>query len=346
MNTQSATSISAKQSWDGERQTPALTDNRTEADIRDWTDLTERVRSLGIERGWSQGEVSRRCGVASSTFNPWFLGKYPGRLGTVNQKMRNWLDQVAETQDMIALIPSSPDYVKTRLFTEIFSTLAWAQATDDVAVITCAAGVGKTATCERYRDARPNVFMATMSPNTKTPYAMLIEIAEELDVQEHNPAKLGRAIGRKLERAGGGTLLIIDEAQNLHDDAINQLRHFSDKNKCGLALVGNNEIYDRFTKGNKANRSYDQLKSRFGKRIERDKPYEEDILAFISAWGVREEKAVRELKGIALKGGALRQIDKTMKLATMIALGDGREEVTVTDIMAAWKNRNVNEAAL
>ncbi|WP_244428905.1 hypothetical protein [Bartonella vinsonii] len=54
--------------------------------------------------------------------------------------------------------------------------------------------------------------------------------------------------------------------------------------------------------------------------------------------------AIKFLTGIGLKAGALRQIDKTMMLARMAALGDGCE-VTLKHVKAAWKNRDVEELA-
>ncbi|EFO31645.1 bacteriophage DNA transposition protein B [Roseibium sp. TrichSKD4] len=343
MNTQNATSPKGQSTWDTLRQPPPVGDNRSEEDVARWEELTAKVADIAKANNWSQGEVARRCGLPAASFNLWYSGKYSGRLDSQNNKIQNWLQQLEETQDLVGRIPSSPDFLTTRFAREVFETLAWAQATNDVAVITCIAGIGKTAVCRHYARVRPNVYMATMSPNTKTPYAMLIELAEELEVQEHNPARHGRAIGRKLARAGGNTLLIVDEVQNLQDDAINQLRHFSDNYQCGVALVGNSEVYTRFAQGRKNGRSYDQLKSRFGKRISREKPYPEDINMFIKAWDIEEPKAVAMLRGIARKGGALRQIDKTMKLASMLAIGDGSNLVSVEHIEQAWTNRDVED---
>jgi len=64
----------------------------------------------------------------------------------------------------------------------------------------------------------------------------------------------------------------------------------------------------------------------------------------IAAWGVGEADAVKFLTGIGLKAGALRQIDKTMLLAGMFALGKG-VAVGLKHIRAAWRNRDVEEMA-
>ncbi|MEO9637262.1 MAG: AAA family ATPase [Nitratireductor sp.] len=290
--------------------------------------------------GLSKAEAGRRIGMAEGTFSQWFSGKYAGRLDSQNRLVSRWLDAVDESAGIADTIPSSPAFLKTRTSAEILNTLIWAQTACDVVTITMGAGMGKTETCRHYRNTRPNVFMATMSPHTKTVHAMLVELAEELEVMIHNPAKLGRAIGRRLERAGGA-LLIVDEAQNLVDDAINQLRYFADIHRCGVALVGNEEIYSRLAK-KQDGPSYAQIKSRVGKRLRRGRPPTEDIHSFIAAWGITDADCAKFLAGIGLKGGALRQIDKTMKLATMDAMGRD-ETLGIDHIRRAWQQRDVEE---
>lgn len=341
MNEHVSTIQAKATAWDRPVTPPdASLTNRTREDIQLWWLLVDRVMATAQQMGFTKAEVARRVGMAEGTFSQWFSGKYTGRLDSQNQLVSRWLDAVDEASSLAETIPVSPGFMKTRASTEILGTLVWAQTASDFVTVTMGAGIGKTATCRHYRDTRPNVFMATMSPHTKTVHAMLVELAEELEVMIHNPAKLGRAIGRKLERTGGA-LLIVDEAQNLVDDAINQLRHFSDLHGCGIALVGNEEIYGRLAK-KQDGPSYAQIKRRIGKRLRRAKAPLDDIQMFIGAWGVTEPEAVKFLTGIGMKGGALGQIDKTMKLATMDALGRG-EVVKVEHIRRAWQQRDVED---
>ncbi|PDT05734.1 DNA transposition protein [Rhizobium chutanense] len=309
-------------------------------EIDEWRKVREQTAEIAISNSWSKAEVARRSGMKESTFSQWFSGSYSGRLENMTRQMRQWIDALLEAAAM-PTIPVSPAFVKTRMSREIIETLRWAQMTADLVMITACAGNGKTATVRHYKATNPHVFHATVSPHTKTVHGMLVELAAELDIHEHNPAKLTRAIGGRLQRIGGGSLLVIDEAQNLVDDAINQLRHFSDIYECGIALVGNEEVYTRFVKQSNG-RSYAQLKRRVGKNLKRQKPYAEDVAAYIEAWGVTDRDTVRLLTGIGTKGGALGQIDKTMKLASMIALGEDRP-VTVQDVQDAWKARDVED---
>ncbi len=315
---------------------------RSAEDVAAWRELTKRLALLATTRNWTKAEVSRRSSVPDGTLNQWFSGLYKGRLDTINARIRQWLDSVDEMDALAAGIPESPGYFSTKTSREITEALVFAQMMPELSVITVAAGMGKTETCRHFRDNRPHVFLATMSPNTKTVHGMLVELAEQLGVVQHNPAKLHRAIGERLQRNGRKTLLIIDEAQNLVDAAIDQVRNLLDINQCGIALVGNEEIYDRFKKRSDGP-SYAQIKRRFGKRLRRSHPYPEDIIAQLDAWGITDDGSRRYLTGIGNKPGALGQIDKTLKLAGLLAAGDGGNVLTEKHIRAAWENRSVED---
>lgn len=332
-------SLNTTSAWELPVASPAPGPGRGEADVATWSQLVERVAEVATGHGWTKAEVARRAGMANGTFSQWFSGKYAGRYDQQNEIISRWLDAVSDQAGLAAQIPTSPGFLKLRTTMNIINTLRWAQMSPDLVAITLAAGNGKTFACRHYASITPQVHMATISPNNKTVHGMLVELCAALDVQEHNPAKFTRAIGRKLERMGSGTLLIIDEAQHLTDESVNQLRYFLDVHGCGIALVGNEEVYSRFTKKTDGP-SYAQLKSRIGRRLRQDKPQVEDLQAYIDAWGITDPACVKELHGIGRKEGALRQIEKTLKQAIMYAIGDDTS-LSLDHIRKAWKNRDV-----
>lgn len=342
MNTKTSTSIVAQNGWTLSGQEPDVSENRagrSKADLDAWRQLTVKVAEIGTREGWSKSEVARRVGMPDGTFSQWFSGKYEGRLDGQNGKVQRWVSSVEEMSTISAAAPTSPGFVYTRLGREIINTLSFAQTLSDLVTVTAAAGTGKTEACNHFAATRANVHMVTASAYTKTPHALLIEIADELELTQHNPARLVRAIGKRLQRSGGGALLIIDEAQCLSGDAINQARHFSDRYQCGVALVGNDEIHERFSRS-KDGPSNAQMRRRVGKRVQLKQPYMEDIAALLDAWQVTDHETRKFLTGIGLKDGALGQIDKTLKLAHMRADGDDAE-LTAAHVRAAWRNRNV-----
>lgn len=314
---------------------------RSQGDVDEWRQLVSRTRQLAMSHGWTKAEVARRCGMPDGTFSQWYSGTYSGRLDTQNLRVLQWLDATEEMATMAGGVPRSPGYFETRTAKEIVETLLYAQTLPEMSIITLGAGMGKTFTCRHYCTTRPHAYHITMTPNTRTVHGMLVELATGLGITQQNPAKLHRAIGDKLQRNGRQTLLIIDEAQNLVDAAVDQLRSLLDINECGIALVGNEEIYGRLA-GRRDKPAYAQIKRRIGRHMRRMTPYPEDITAQIDAWGIEELSARKFLTGIGHKPGALGQIDKTLKLASLLAAGRG-EALSEKHIREAWSNRAVED---
>lgn len=304
--------------------------------------LIVKIIETGNRNGWSKSEMAKRIGLPEGTFSQWFSGKYAGRLDNQNTKVETYLDQLNDMEAVAATIPVSPPFIRTSISDEIISTLTAAQMMPAMVMIAAEAGMGKTMAGEQYKATHANTHLVTISPHTKTVHGMLVEIAETLELHQPNPAKLTRAIGRRLKRSGGGTLLIIDEAQNLVDDSINQLRHFLDVDKCGIALMGNSETYSRFAKDWSEGPKFGQLRRRFFKRVKRDKPPVTDIQAFIKACGIVEADQIKFLTGVGKKPGALGQVDMTVKLGKMLASGEGTP-IKLSHLKHAWENRDVGE---
>lgn len=309
--------------------------------IAAWRRLVARTADVGIANNWTKAEVARRINMAEGTFHPWLSGKYIGDLEKQNTTVAQWLDTLEQNANLASRIPQSPAFIQLRSSLEVMDVLSWAQLAPDFVVVTLGAGMGKSMVCDRFAKSRPHVFHATVSESTKTTHGMLVELAAELEVLEHNPARLARAIGNKIRRTGDGTLLIVDEAQHLDDAAVNELRSFVDKYRCGVALVGNSEVYSRFSKS-KQGHSYAQIKSRIGRRLHRADPYQEDLQAYITAWNVDDAACRQFLIGIGSKGGAFRQIDKTMRMALMIARIDD-EPLELRHLRKAWQQRDVED---
>ncbi|MEM1370602.1 MAG: AAA family ATPase [Pseudomonadota bacterium] len=315
------------------------TSGRTEYDVNRWHKLTAQLSDLAARQGFSQAQVYKKIGMPSSTFSQWYHGKYSGRLSEMNRKVAVWLESMEEQGALLKSVVPTPGYVQTKTSREIENTLTYAHTTAKAVVVTTSAGMGKTMTFERFRDTRPHVYLVTASPYTKTVFGILNEITAVLGIREHDASKRARAIGEFLSRHQSPTLLIVDEAQNLSDQAVDQIRHFKDVYKVGIAYGGNTEIYSRFHRS-KDGPSYDQIKSRISKRLKRERPYAEDIETLLDAYEVSDTEARLYLKGIAFKGGALRSMCETLELAFLMASGGG-DTMQRKHVEAAWRDRDM-----
>ncbi|QXN68014.1 transposition protein [Microcystis phage Mwe-Yong1] len=319
----------------------ASRNGRSAEDLRRRDELVQQVDRLMAKKGWSKAEAARRSGAGHGTFFQWHSGTYKGRFDSINATVANWLGNIGQMEEVQASVPVGPDYLPLQFSTSVERTIGVAQIMGTMVMVTAEAGIGKTTAGREYARTHANAFMVTISPHTRTIHNMLAEIASTIGVEERNASRLVRAIARRLTRIGDGTVLIVDEAQNLCDDAINQLRHFVDDPacRCGIALLGNSATYARFTQWGKGEK-YGQLTRRIFKRIKAERPREEDLVAFIEGWGVTDPRQVEFLVGVGMKPGALGQVDMTIKLARMTALGFGRE-LMLEDLRAAWSNRDV-----
>lgn len=322
--------------WGEPKTMPKL----SEVDLAEWLAVRRDLIAHATAQKASRSDVARGSSIPLPTLTQWLDGTYAGSYANTTERVRKYLQTMADSrqQSLALTLLKAPSFVATPSARELIDTLAYAQAAPELVVATMAAGMGKTTTCRDYAAGRSAVFIVTMRPTTSGVHAMLQELAQALEVTERNPARLDRAIGDRLKRNGRHTLLIVDEAQNLADKSVDQLRHFLDLYGCGIALVGNEEVYARFGKP-EPRAGYGQIHRRIGKRMQRPAPLDGDIAALLDAWEVEDKNSRRLLSAIGHKPGTLGQMDKTLRLAAVLASGAG-EALAPEHIRAAWQNRS------
>jgi DNA transposition AAA+ family ATPase len=301
--------------------------------VVDQEDLRARLRAEMTARGWSQSAAAARIeGVSQTTLNQWLNGKYPGDAAAVDVKVRRLLDSLTEGAKVVSARAVSPQWMRTETAEAIWSMLAFAQHSPDIAVIASAPGVGKTATARAYRGAGSNVWIATMDPDLGSPAKMMSEIATSLGLQVRNNATVRRDIGERIANTGG--LLIVDEAQYLSRAALDMLRSLHDRYDVGLALMGNHGFFAGVAVS-RASDGFAQFFSRVGARRCFEGPRQGDVARLLDAWGVEDAEARRFLTAVAAKPGALRALDKCVKAGIALAAGDG-EALSARHLKEAW----------
>lgn len=309
--------------------------------VERWQKLRAEIIAVARQFGWNKTEVAKRAGIPGGTFWQWFDGTYNGVLDNQSERVARWLAALKEQSSAAARVPAAPEYLSTPTGQKVEEALIFAQMMPEMVVVTLGAGMGKTMVAESYCATRPHAWHVTMRPTTSSVNNMLRELCEVFAITERDPAKLDRAIGLKLKRNGRHTLLVIDEAQNLTDQAVNQLRSYLDLYGVGIALLGNEELYGRFG-GASVKPAFAQLHSRFGLRVRQMQPVDGDIDALLDAWGLEQVECRRLMHAVGKKPGALRHVTKVLQLAHMYALGAGRE-LGIADIRAAIVNRGLGD---
>lgn len=286
------------------------------------------------DEGYNQADVAKLTGIKYGTFTGWFKGSYAGNNSRVAGEVQIWLSGLGEKKKAAARAPRLPDYIETPSAREFLDALQFGHVLPEIVIIAGGAGIGKTTACEQYARTNRNVWLATIDPSSKGTHGLLVELAEIMDVTEKQPAKLARAICRRVEGTKG--LIIIDEAQHMTTEALDQVRSIYDRARgtVGIALVGNEQVYSRL-EGNGRSAGYAQLFSRVGVRITQGRPRAEDMCELIKVWNITDKEEIRLLKAIGRKPGALRGMVKTLQLATMLANGGGVPR-SLEHIRMAW----------
>ncbi len=328
--------------WDLPEPAEKFTAKHSASELETWERLRGNVAILAAKNGWTKSDTGRRIGMAESSFSQWLSGTLLGVLENQNNLVQRWIDAIEESAAVEAAMAEGPQFLRTLAAREIHSTLLLAQTMTGFVTITLGAGRGKTTACREYQRVKPHVHMVTLNPKTKTVHGVMALLSRRLGVRVFNPAELVDTVGERLSRAGDRALLIIDEAQHASAESVNQLRYFSDNYRVGIALVGNEEVRTKMSQAVQQTASRDQILSRIDKNLKRDPGLVADIRTFIDAWGISDPSCVKVLVGIGQKGGALRQIDRTIKMACL-ATQKPAADLERKHIDAAWANREVEE---
>lgn len=299
-------------------------------------DLRKAVLAEIERSGQTRAAVCKEAGVHPSMLSTWLKDKYTGDNEKAAEDMRQWLDYRSSLAESQAVMPIAPQFVETPSGKSIVAALTYAQMAGDLVVIYGGAGVGKSSSISHYSQNNPNVWIMESTPTNGTVGGFLRGLISTLGLRspKGHADSLEMVIRDRLSETGG--LLVIDEAQFLNERALEAARRLAELSGIGLALSGNETVYAQLTGRNRA-AEFAQLFSRIGKRVCLSRPTAGDVEAIADAWGIEGKPERNLVAEIAGKPGALRGVTKTLRLASMFAVGKG-EPLALPHIRAAWKD--------
>ncbi|MGX2951644.1 AAA family ATPase [Ursidibacter sp. B-7004-1] len=287
--------------------------------------LIEQIKQHLTETGYTQARIAKEAGLNSGALSAYLSGNYKGNLEDIEAKMVAYFERLAyKLQEYV----EAPSFIETRTATQIFNTLRFAQNANVLALIHGASGVGKTQAAREFRRRYNNVWVVTASPSRSSLSEMLYEIALEVGISDAPRRKgtLARLITRKIKDTAG--LLIVDEADHLPYEALEELRLLQEEitNESrigagvGLVLIGNDKVYTRMKGGINPTHEYGRLWSRNAKRTSIQKTKQADTKAVAEAWGLGDnQEALDVMQRITETGGGLRILTHTLRLAAIVA---------------------------
>ncbi|ECS5795703.1 AAA family ATPase [Escherichia coli] len=282
------------------------------------SDIRAGLRTLVENEETTFKQIALESGLSTGTISSFINDKYNGDNERVSQILQRWL----EKYHAVAELPEPPRFVETQTVKQIWTSMRFASLTESIAVVCGNPGVGKTEAAREYRRTNNNVWMITITPSCASVLECLTELAFELGMNDAPRRKgpLSRALRRRLEGTQG--LVIIDEADHLGAEVLEELRLLQESTRIGLMLMGNHRVYSNMTGGNRTV-EFARLFSRIAKRTAINKTKKADVKAIADAWQINGEKELELLQQIAQKPGALRILNHSLRLAAMTAHGKG-----------------------
>ncbi len=284
--------------------------------------MINQIKQYIAKTGASQSKIAKESGINAGALSAYLNNNYQGDIANLEAKLTAYFNKKeVQAREFV----EAPAFIETATAEQIFKTLEFAQIANCMATVYGASGVGKTKAVQEFKKRNANVWLVTSSPSRASLSEILYEIALELGINDvpRRKGMLARLIEKKLENTKG--LLIIDEADHLTYEALEELRLLPEKVEIGLVLVGNDKVYSRMKGGIHPAHEYARLWSRNSKPTSIQKTKQADTKAVATAWGLNEdEEALKVMQSIAETGGGLRILTQTLRLAGMVAKGSNK----------------------
>lgn len=285
--------------------------------------LIEQIKHIIDNGEISQAKLAKEIGITSGALSSHLNGKYQGDVEKINTALESWLEQRNERQNRLMI---APDFIETETAAEVMKGMRYAHLLGTITTVYGASGVGKTTSAREYQRRNPNVWIITASPSRATLSETLYEMALELGINDAPKRKgtLSRLIVKKLTDTKG--LFVIDEADHLPYDVLEEIRLIQEQCQIGFVLIGNDKVYNRMRGGAHQSHELARLWSRVAKHNSIKQCTENDVIAIADAWQLDSgnKKLIQMLNDICKHGGGLRILTQILRLAWVSAKSEGQ----------------------
>lgn len=266
------------------------------------------------------------------------IDNYQGNLEVQARRIMEFRQKVESQKQRTRTALRSPKFIETPTARTLMALFEIAHM-GRITVAAMGPGTGKTISARHYAASTRPTYLATMRQSTRTVSSMMDQVARAMSLQIPNSwvQMKSNAIINKVKDTGA--LLIIDEANHLCWEALEELRGWYDEADLGICLLGNEELVLRI-RGGARSHQYARLASRIANSHEQDTPTEADTDTFMDEFDIDEGAIRKTLRAIATQPGhgGLREVRQILEAANMLAIAeDGMLEIK--HVEAAIKSR-------
>jgi DNA transposition AAA+ family ATPase len=291
-----------------------------------------------LERGLSWSQIAAASGIPAGTLSPFATNRYAGDNQRIAREVFRYRQMLQSQSERSEGVQVDPGYFETPTASRLRALLVIAHM-GRMTVGATGPGTGKTMAMEEYKASASNVWIATMEPTSKSLNAMIGTVLRAVGGTPKGGWTRQLSDQVKTNIAGRRGLLVIDEANHLEFEAIEQIRAWHDATKVGVCLLGNEELMMRIRGGPRRD-AFARLNSRIAQSHIQNLPLADDVAAFCDAWKIEDAGMRSLLTRIALTPGAggLRECRQIVEGASMLAVDDGRP-LSLADLRFAQETR-------
>jgi DNA transposition AAA+ family ATPase len=298
-----------------------------EAEVHAW--LNERRDSLGLS--WKQ--IAAESDIPFGTISNWGAGTYIGNGQNVARRVFKYRQMLDVRNERLAAedsagLSNEPGYVETKSGRRLRGLMAKAQTSSAITYAATGSGIGKSKEALNYCGCVAKAYLVTLTPVTTTPTAVMADVIRALG------GKAGVNWARQMSAQimdmvrGKKMLLIVDEANYAEFNTLELFRAWNELAGLGICLLGNEELHATIRTGAGLGRQHSI--ARLNRRISRghlqDMSLDEDIEAYLDAWGItdREQRSMLMRVGRTAGTGGLGEIREIISNASELAFEDGQ----------------------
>lgn len=210
-------------------------------------DLREKVRIYREENKMSQAKFASLVGINDGALSSWLNSKYTGNSETIEEPIAQFLAREYERQNMTS--KTTIPFADTGTSKDIEKVLEYCRNQKGIGCIHGDAGVGKTLTATRWAQDKPDVLYMRARMSARRPLPFFKQLAKAVKAQSVGTlSDIYDNIAEKLYRQD--RTIIIDEAQHLTFETLENLRDLADETEISIIFVGNAKVYTNMI-GNK-----------------------------------------------------------------------------------------------
>jgi len=263
----------------------------------------------------SQRALAKAIGINQGILSSYLNGNYAGDLNKANEKIKSYIEREAERGDNWTDV-----IIQTETLETINKTIKLIHNMRKIGVIYGPAGLGKTESAKHYVKKNPGAYLATARPVYKSVAGVINLLYETIckEIKNLSPRHASATLIDRLK--GSDAIVVIDDAHELTNDALEEVRAIHDASQCAFVLIGTEEILNRLH-DRRTGKILAQMSSRIPvRRMFSLEPSRKDLRAVCEAYGVNDKEVIDRLSSKGKRGG-IRLAVHQVKIARFLSQG-------------------------